>query len=105
MTRPPDPPDHEWEPYLRPPKDRLRITETSCCGAFEWACQGGQYLILRRTSTGRYEETARGLYQRARRVWHLLLALHEDEHQREARTRVASHPRQRGRALPRKPAA
>lgn len=105
MTQPPDEPVPEWEPYLRPPKDRIRITETSCCGAYEWACQGGQFLTLRRTPTGQYEETARGLYRHARPVWQALLILHEDEHKRKARARVAARPKQRGRALPGNPAA
>lgn len=103
MARLPDHPEHVWEPYLRPPKDRLRITETSCCGAYEWACQGGEFLILRRTSTDQYEETARGLYAPARQVWQALLALHNEEHQQEALTQVATHPKQRRRTLPRKP--
>ncbi|MFI7452399.1 hypothetical protein ACIBQX_33235 [Nonomuraea sp. NPDC049714] len=105
MTQPPDEPVPAWEPYRRPPKDRIRITETSCCGAYEWACRGGQFLILRQTTTGRYEETARGLYRHARPVWQALLVLHEDEHKRKARARIAARSKRRGRALPENPAA
>lgn len=62
-----------WEPYTR--SDRIRITETSCCGAYEWACQGGQFLILRFAGPG-YEETARGLYRQAREAWEDLVHAH-----------------------------
>lgn len=66
-----------WEPYER--RERIRITETSCCGAFEWACQGGLYFILRTTERGT-EEAARGLYRQARNVWESLVLAHALDH-------------------------
>lgn len=76
----PDAPASRWEPYQRPPKDRIRITETSCCGAYEWACQGGQFLILRAKRPDGHEEIGRGLYMQARAVWAVLIAEHAREH-------------------------
>lgn len=58
----------------------MRITETSCCGAYEWACQGGQFLILRAKHPNGYEETGRGLYKQARAVWTVLISEHAREH-------------------------
>ncbi|WP_406673701.1 hypothetical protein WBK31_33415 [Nonomuraea sp. N2-4H] len=85
MSQPPEPPQVRWEPYRRRPRDRIRITETSCCGAYEWAAQGGLFLILRPTARpGRYEETGRGLYRQAREIWEALLAYHEQRHQLRA---------------------
>jgi len=75
----PDIPVPRWEPYQRP-RDRIRITETSCCGAYEWACQGGEFLILRAKRPKGYEETGRGLNQQARSIWVALLAEHAKEH-------------------------
>jgi hypothetical protein len=44
-------------------KSRIRVTETSCCGAYNWACQGGQFLVLRDTENG-YEENRRAILLR-----------------------------------------
>ncbi|WP_285776734.1 hypothetical protein [Microtetraspora sp. NBRC 13810] len=49
--------------------------DTSCCGEYEWCCEGGQFLVLRRNGE-RYEETARGLYAKARPVWEHLIGGH-----------------------------
>jgi hypothetical protein len=65
-----------WE-LNEPGFGRVRVTETSCCGAYEWACQGGQFLILRQGRDDRYEETARGSYGEARAVWDRLVQHHE----------------------------
>ncbi|WP_219527101.1 hypothetical protein [Nonomuraea guangzhouensis] len=64
-----------WEPYQRAKGERLRVTETSCCGEYEWACQGGEFLILRYNGSG-YEETGRGRYA-ARKVWEHLVQAHK----------------------------
>ncbi|GGS94653.1 hypothetical protein GCM10010156_61100 [Planobispora rosea] len=69
----------EWKPYTRSERDRIRITETSCCAAYEWACQGGHFLILRRSGK-RYEEAARGLYRQARDTWESLILEHARDH-------------------------
>lgn len=62
--------------------------ETSCCGAYEWAAQGGHFLILRPTrEPGHYEETARGLHRQAREVWTRLVASHTLQHHNERRGR------------------
>ncbi|MEU7838669.1 hypothetical protein [Nonomuraea sp. NPDC049129] len=96
MSQPPEPPPVLWEPYQRPPRDRIRITETSCCGAYEWAAQGGHFLILRPAQElGRYEETARGLYRRAREVWAELLIFHNLQHRHEEAVRAAARRERR----------
>lgn len=74
-----DPVAVEWEPYVS--CDRLRVIETSCCGAFEWACQGGQYLVLRERPGGGFEEAGRGRYAVARRVWQDLVVEHHARHE------------------------
>ncbi|NBE95518.1 hypothetical protein FE391_20735 [Nonomuraea sp. KC401] len=95
MSQPPEPPPVQWEPYRRRPRDRIRITETSCCGAYEWAAQGGLFLILRPTARpGRYEEAGRGLYRQARMVWEALLTYHERRHQYEQAAASKSRPRE-----------
>ncbi|MET8865608.1 hypothetical protein ABZW11_21945 [Nonomuraea sp. NPDC004580] len=94
MSRPPELPLVQWEPYQRRPRDRIRITETSCCGAYEWAAQGGLFLILRPAARpGRYEETGRGLYRHAREVWEELLTYHELQHKHEQATKSKRQPR------------
>jgi hypothetical protein len=76
----PDVPVLRWEPYLRPPGDYIRITETSCCGVYEWASQGGQFFVLRAAGPEGYEEAGRGRYKHAREVWTMLIAEFEKEH-------------------------
>ncbi|GGP02634.1 hypothetical protein LDL08_13120 [Nonomuraea glycinis] len=66
-----------WEPY-QPGYGRLRVTETSCCGAFEWVCQGGLFVILRSMGNGD-EETGRGVYSETRAVWDKLVFAHHSE--------------------------
>ncbi|MGP3935983.1 hypothetical protein [Nonomuraea sp. KM88] len=91
MSQPPEPPQVRWEPYQGPSRGKARITETSCCGAYEWAAQGGHFLVLRPTSKpGRYEETARGLYRQAREVWAAHLTFHALRHQHEEAARAAA---------------
>lgn len=36
-----------WERFDTSRCQRVRIGETSCCGAYEWVCQGGEFLVLR----------------------------------------------------------
>lgn len=76
----PDAPVLRWEPYLRPRNDHIRITETSCCGAYEWASQGGQFFVLRAAESEGYEEAGRGRYTHAREIWMMLIAEFEKEH-------------------------
>ncbi|MER6944313.1 hypothetical protein ABT294_09845 [Nonomuraea sp. NPDC000554] len=64
-----------WEPFERL-GERLRVTETSCCGEYEWVCQGGQYLVLRHGERG-YEEAGRGTYRQARDLWDELVHRHD----------------------------
>lgn len=90
---------------MRPARDRLRITETSCCGAYEWACQGGQFLILRAKDIKGFEETGRGLHKQARLVWDALVAEHENEHDRKNMSPTAAKPRSRRRKVSSDPAA
>ncbi|GAA3660929.1 hypothetical protein GCM10022224_025440 [Nonomuraea antimicrobica] len=105
MVQPNDGTVPRRELYARPVKDRIRITETSCCGAYEWACQGGQFLILRARCPEGYEETGRGLYRQARSVWDLLISAHENEHRRENMISGAVKSRSRRPRARRDPAA
>ncbi|WP_219505282.1 hypothetical protein [Nonomuraea ceibae] len=74
--------DIEWEIYRRPETEPIRIADTSCCGAYEFASQGGQYLVLRRRPGGGYEEAGRGLHRQAQAVWDLLVTEHSGSHRR-----------------------
>ncbi|NRQ40063.1 hypothetical protein HII36_50805 [Nonomuraea sp. NN258] len=64
----------KWEPH-HARGSQTRVHETSCCGAYEWCAEGGQYFVLRHVA-GRWEETGRGVYAAARQVWDHLLARH-----------------------------
>jgi hypothetical protein len=97
VTQPPDVLHLKWKPYMRPAKDHIRITETACCGAYEWACQGGQFLILRPRDPEGYEETGRGRYRHARAVWEALIAEYETKHQCRNEALAAIMPRRRNR--------
>ncbi len=78
-----------WEPY-QSWGNRLRVTETSCCGKYEWACQGGLFLILRHSVIGGYEEAGRGRYREARALWDELIHEHDQKHHRRAMATLAS---------------
>ncbi|MFG1709259.1 hypothetical protein ACFLIM_39315 [Nonomuraea sp. M3C6] len=68
---------YDWEPHI-PRAPRLRVDETSCCGEYELASEGGEYFVLRWTGDGeKQEETARGVFARAYAVWHDLAAGHQ----------------------------
>lgn len=69
-----------WDQY-RPSGATLRVTETSCCAAFEWCCEGGLFFVLRRTRSG-YEEAGRGRYSEARALWASLVREHGQRHLR-----------------------
>lgn len=66
-----------WEPHTA--RAPTRVTETSCCAAYEWCCEGGQFFILRSSANG-YEETGRGRYAVARAVWDALVREHKTNH-------------------------
>ncbi|KAB8184296.1 hypothetical protein FH608_048295 [Nonomuraea phyllanthi] len=66
----------EWTRFT-PRSVRLRVHATSCCGAYELASEGGQYFVLRPDGAGGQEETGRGLYAYAARVWADLAANHQ----------------------------
>lgn len=74
-----------WEPFQSDRCDHLRVTETSCCGIYEWAGQGGLFFVLRYNGQG-YEETGRGLYRNARVVWDDLVHAHAQSHLSRRRT-------------------
>ncbi|QFY12559.1 hypothetical protein GBF35_43640 [Nonomuraea phyllanthi] len=59
---------YEWTRFT-PRSVRLRVHATSCCGALDLVSAGGQYFVLRPDGAGGYEETGRGLYAHAARVW------------------------------------
>ncbi|GAA2205762.1 hypothetical protein GCM10009850_012200 [Nonomuraea monospora] len=65
----------QWQPH-QPHTAVTRVIETSCCGALEWCSEGGRFLVLRRCGDHGHEETGRGRYPDARRVWNALLAAH-----------------------------
>lgn len=75
------PADLRWEVYT-PRGAVLRISCTSCCGAYELASEGGQSLVLRPDGDGGHEETARGLHRQALRVYIALAEAHGAEHLR-----------------------
>ncbi len=69
-----------WEP-LDESRGQVRVSETSCCGAYEFVCQGGEFLVVRHNEDGEYEETGRGRHVKAFPVWCALVAEHmEGEH-------------------------
>ncbi|MEQ4719383.1 hypothetical protein [Nonomuraea sp. B19D2] len=92
--------DEKWVPHNQ--RERARVSETSCCAAYEWASHGGLFFILRRTKKG-YEETGRGLFREARKIWDELTRKHAEEHQKEKEAqrkkyKIGKHtpPRNRG---------
>ncbi|MFI7701706.1 hypothetical protein [Nonomuraea sp. NPDC049480] len=66
----------DWEWYV-PRVPRPRVRKTSCCGAYEFVCEGGEYVVLRPAKDGGHEETARGLYARTLAVWNELVSQHQ----------------------------
>jgi hypothetical protein len=76
--------DVEWEPLQSFRAHTLRIKDTACCGAYELAAQGGQYIVLRPRRAGGYEETGRDNYQTTIAVWNLLVAEHGKQHRHQA---------------------
>ncbi|MGW7484408.1 hypothetical protein ACWGH8_38225 [Nonomuraea muscovyensis] len=69
----------EWEPYVQ--YGMLRVRETSCCGEYEWCCEGGLYFVLRHNGEG-YEATPRRRYADARPVWEALIRTHRHSFRR-----------------------
>jgi hypothetical protein len=63
-----------WELYRS--RGLLRVRETSCCGLYEWASEGGVFFVLRYVKGVGYQETGRGRYRDAREVWARLIAEH-----------------------------
>ncbi|NRQ39808.1 hypothetical protein HII36_49470 [Nonomuraea sp. NN258] len=56
-----------------PTRPRLRTIDTSCCGEYELACEGGEYLVLRWTGEGeKQQEAARGVFPHAKAVFNEL---------------------------------
>jgi hypothetical protein len=68
---------YTWEPHISSSARKVRVTETSCCGEYEWCCEAGQFFVLRRTKENGYEETGRGRWPAARLVWAALVTAHE----------------------------
>ncbi|MBT2232781.1 hypothetical protein [Nonomuraea sp. NEAU-A123] len=79
-----DEPPFRWVPY-RTVGSQLRVSHTSCCGLWEWASEGGQFFVLRRTGDC-YEETGRGLYRQALDIYIALAEAHHAEHLRHGET-------------------
>ncbi|MEV0613826.1 hypothetical protein AB0I81_10930 [Nonomuraea sp. NPDC050404] len=70
---------YEWTPHVRSSSRQVRVTETSCCGEYEWCCEAGKFFVLRHTESIGYEETGRGRYSTARLVWAALVIAHEHQ--------------------------
>ncbi|GAB2955978.1 hypothetical protein ACFMQL_00680 [Nonomuraea fastidiosa] len=70
---------YHWEPHIPCSNRPVRVTETSCCGEYEWCCEAGQFFVLRHTDDNGYEETGRGRYLQARQVWNSLVKAHQHE--------------------------
>lgn len=68
-----------WDPYEARTPRPARVSEWSCCDAYEWCSEAGQYFTRRRTETG-YEETGRGIYAKARLIWDELVDEHKQSH-------------------------
>lgn len=96
----PDVPELCWEPYLRPRGDHIRIKETSCCGVYEWASQGGQFFVLRAAYPEGYEEAGRGCYKQAREVWVMLIADFKKRHKCKDPDDVTTEAWRRNRTKP-----
>jgi hypothetical protein len=77
ITRHPD--DCVWEPHI--PRAVTRVLQTSCCGEYEWCCEGGLFVVLRSDRQGGHQETGRdSLYAPARAVWDELVMEHRGRH-------------------------
>ena len=85
---PETPPGDEspWVPFE--PTSTVRVRETSCCGQYEWASQGGVFFVLQRTADGLLE-TSRGQYRSARQEWDRLVEEHRISHLTFPRKAVA----------------
>ncbi|UBU13481.1 hypothetical protein [Nonomuraea gerenzanensis] len=71
-----------WEPHVPTSARRVRVTETSCCGEYEWCCEARRFFVLRHVEGVGYEETGRGRYPEARQVWIALVTAHEHKERR-----------------------
>ncbi|MEQ4723748.1 hypothetical protein [Nonomuraea sp. B19D2] len=69
-----------WEPYTSGRGAVLRVRDTSCCGVYDLASEGGQYLILRKDGKEGYEETARGVHANAVAAYIALVQKHLQTH-------------------------
>ncbi|MGI5292736.1 hypothetical protein ACQEVF_56825 [Nonomuraea polychroma] len=75
-----------WERH-EPTGSILRVGHTSCCGAFELASEGGQYVVLRPTDEPNvYEETGRGRYRTAVAAYITLVYRHRRGHKSRGET-------------------
>ncbi|WP_433435392.1 hypothetical protein [Nonomuraea sp. CA-141351] len=72
----------KWMPYVSH-GGILRIGDTSCCGRYELASEGGQFFVLRHTDDG-YEETGRGrAHPKVVEIYTaLVIEHHNDKHAR-----------------------
>lgn len=59
--------DVRWQSHAG--HELVRVTEASCCEEYVLCHEAAEFLVRRRTTDGTYEETARGPYARAARVW------------------------------------
>ncbi|MGP3957121.1 hypothetical protein ACTWPT_14060 [Nonomuraea sp. 3N208] len=65
----------DWRPHA--PRSRLpAVVEASCCEEYILCSEGAEFFVRRRTDDGCYQETARGSYARAAKVWIDLAATH-----------------------------
>ncbi|MEV4287319.1 hypothetical protein AB0K40_17580 [Nonomuraea bangladeshensis] len=69
-----------WRPHVPRSPRPIRVYGHSCCRAYEWCCEAGQFFVLREGEHGRLEEAGRGVYAKARQVWDELLAEHARTH-------------------------
>src|SRR5690606_19756409 len=76
-----------WKPYVQ--YGMLRVRETSCCGEYEWCCEGGLYVVPRRDG-GTYEATPRSRCAGARAAWEALIRNRRHPSRRQQDGRLTS---------------
>lgn len=82
-----------WEPHT--PRARWRVADTSCCcDAYLLCAEVAEYYVLRRTTAGAYEETARGSYGLALAAWADLTEQHQQEAHQASSVDRRSQPTQ-----------
>jgi hypothetical protein len=62
------------------------VIEASCCEEFILCSEGAEFFVRRRTDEGLHQETARGRYAQAAKVWSELAERHRHQERPGAKT-------------------